>query len=107
MNIVIPYWLAFLIAVVNEALFRAAGRKPTGLTRDTLIYATASRHHNIDKAKKLLGYEPVQNVEDHAKEAVGWYREEEAKERLAKAKAKMAKSLEKRNKTQGKPLKTE
>lgn len=96
-NLVIPYYLAWLLSVINEAFCWIVGAKPAGLTRATVVYATASRHHNIDKAKRLLGYKPIQTVDEHLKEAVSWYKEEEAKQRLAKAKAKMVRAKAKRH----------
>lgn len=89
--LVIPYWAAYILSVMNEFFSRILGLKPAGLTRDTLIYATVSRHHNIDKAKRLLGYKPIQSVDEHLKEALDWYKEQEAEQRLAKARARMAK----------------
>ena len=44
--------------------------KPKGLNRSSIIYACAARWHNIDKAKELLGYQPVVGRDEGIKLAV-------------------------------------
>jgi sterol-4alpha-carboxylate 3-dehydrogenase (decarboxylating) len=69
-TLVIPVWIAYIIAVINEMVMRLFNRKPQGLTRFTLVYATAWRAHSIQKAQKLLGYEPVVSLDEGIKRAV-------------------------------------
>lgn len=76
-KIVIPYWLAYAIAVITVFFQDLFGLKRSGMTPHTVIYATAWRTHNCDKAKRLLGYEPVISTEAGLVQAIKWYKEEE------------------------------
>jgi len=80
-TLVLPLWLVWWLAVVNEWMSGLVGRKALGITRDSLIYATAARWHNIDKARELLGYEPIVSVDEGIRRAVADYKEEERKQR--------------------------
>lgn len=37
-----------------------------------------SRYHNIEKARRLLGYEPIISLEEGVKRSVAWYKQDEA-----------------------------
>lgn len=76
-KIVIPYWLAYAIAVITVFFQDLFGLKRGGMTPHTVIYATAWRTHNCDKAKRLLGYKPIISTEEGLVQAVKWYKEEE------------------------------
>ena len=91
LDIILPYWFAYILAVLNECVCALLRIKAQGITRDTLIYATAWRWHNIDKAKDLLGFRPLVGVDQGIQDAMWWYREEEARERLARARQRLAK----------------
>lgn len=69
-NLVIPFSVAWVMAEANEAICAALGVRALGINRAALQYATAARWHNIDKAKRLLGYEPVFSQDDAIREAV-------------------------------------
>jgi sterol-4alpha-carboxylate 3-dehydrogenase (decarboxylating) len=83
-HIVLPYWLAYTIALITVFFQDLLGVKRSGLTPHTVIYATAWRTHNCDKAKRLLGYEPVINTEDGVKDAIAWYKEQEQEQSLTR-----------------------
>ncbi|KAL1919908.1 uncharacterized protein VTP21DRAFT_1840 [Calcarisporiella thermophila] len=61
--IVIPYHvslvLAFFIEIVGEIKAKITGKAATpGLTRANIRHATRPRYLNIEKARRLLGYDP-------------------------------------------------
>lgn len=87
-NIVIPLWLGLFLGFCNECLYALVGKKAEGFHRANVVYATATRYHNIDKAKRLLGYQPVVGVDEGIKRSVQWYKEEEERERLRQRTAK-------------------
>ena len=66
----IPMSLGMALAYVNAFLCGLLGLTATGMTPDTMVYATAARWHNIDKAKRILGYEPIYSVADGLKEGL-------------------------------------
>lgn len=52
-----------VIASLMEWIFWLLRRKPN-LTRKLVNYSSMTRYYNIDKAKRLLGYQPLIGVED-------------------------------------------
>nr|GAT58798.1 C-3 sterol dehydrogenase [Mycena chlorophos] len=47
--------------------------RPVTLTRFKVAYSCANRWHNIEKARRLLGYEPKVGVEEGVRRMVEWY----------------------------------
>ncbi|KAI9346995.1 3beta-hydroxysteroid dehydrogenase [Obelidium mucronatum] len=79
---VFPLWLAFALAYIVEffVLLLSPVRKihPT-LTLFRLNTITQNKYHNIEKAKKLLGYKPKVPLGEGIKRSVRWFKEEEAR----------------------------
>lgn len=69
----IPLFLANLIAF-NFKVLSLFGVKPL-LSRDRIRTLTKKESYNIDKAKKILKYNPRVNLEEGVKKAVEWYRD--------------------------------
>ena len=67
------YYLSWLSEIVCSLPF--IKREPT-LTRYTTGLLSKSQTLNIDKAKELLGYRPVKNMQDSINETIDWYLKE-------------------------------
>jgi len=80
----IPSGLGLVLGTASEWFSWAMGREP-GFTRGRIYYVTTHRWFNIEKARRVLGYEPDVGIEEGIKRTAAWWKEEEAK--LAKAKA--------------------
>jgi len=74
----IPTSLGFVLGSLSEWASYLLGKEP-GLTRGRIYYVTAQRWFNIEKARRVLGYEPDVGMEEGIKKAVAWWKEEEAK----------------------------
>jgi len=76
--VVIPEALSWPVAALAEtaAYFKGA---PGGLTRDSVKYMTMPRYYNIEKARRILGYEPVIGIEEGINKSAEWYRERDIK----------------------------
>ncbi|MCJ1468306.1 erg26, C-3 sterol dehydrogenase [Pseudocyphellaria aurata] len=61
-----------VIASLIEWIFWLLGRKPN-LTRKMVNYSSMTRYYNIDKAKRLLGYQPLIGVEEAIVRSVKWF----------------------------------
>jgi sterol-4alpha-carboxylate 3-dehydrogenase (decarboxylating) len=73
----IPNMLGGLLASFAET-WGAITRKGTNFTAYRVHYLTAQRWHNIEKARRVLGYEPVVGVEEGIKRTVAWWLAEQA-----------------------------
>lgn len=69
-TLVLPLWLTWWIACINEWICGLFGQKALGINRDTIVYAVATRTHNIDKARRLLDYTPIVGLDEGIKRAV-------------------------------------
>ena len=69
-----PYWLFYSGAVVCEAICVPLHIEPP-LHRRRVRFYKNNRAFSIDKARKVLGYEPGVNLELGMKNTVTWYRE--------------------------------
>jgi sterol-4alpha-carboxylate 3-dehydrogenase (decarboxylating) len=49
---------------------------PTPISADKLAYYTTDRRFNCSKAKKMLGYKPLYNMEVARKRTTDWYKKE-------------------------------
>ncbi|CAG8778271.1 20022_t:CDS:2 [Gigaspora margarita] len=63
-----PKSAGFIIASLAELASYFTGKEP-GFTRQRVRYSCNNRYFNIDKAKKLLGYEPIVDLEEGVKRA--------------------------------------
>jgi sterol-4alpha-carboxylate 3-dehydrogenase (decarboxylating) len=57
-TICLPRMIGFLIAIIMEFLALFTRKEPT-FTRFRVTYCCVDRYHDIEKARKLLGYKPV------------------------------------------------
>jgi sterol-4alpha-carboxylate 3-dehydrogenase (decarboxylating) len=62
-NWVLPKPVGFALASVLEFFGRVVGSEPA-LTRFRITFASAHRWHNIEKARRVLGYEPQVGLEE-------------------------------------------
>lgn len=67
------------IGAVLETLFWVVGKTPN-LTRAQVRYSTMNKYHNIDKARKRLGYAPVVELGEGIRRGVGYILEQERRE---------------------------
>jgi sterol-4alpha-carboxylate 3-dehydrogenase (decarboxylating) len=73
----IPKDYAMMLATAAEYWSWITGRQGQ-FDRYKVTYTTAVRYHNIEKARRLLGYEPVVGMEEAIKRSVASYKAEEA-----------------------------
>lgn len=70
----VPFGLVFTIAYFSEIFCKyfLGGKEPT-LTRYTAGLLAKSQTLNIEKAKRLLGYEPQMKMKEALEETIHWY----------------------------------
>ncbi|GAA5905770.1 hypothetical protein JCM8208_000891 [Rhodotorula glutinis] len=73
----LPAAVGLAIAGVAETVMGWLGKTPN-MTRGKIVYSTVDRYYNIEKARRILGYEPIVGVEEGIKRAVAWYKANEA-----------------------------
>lgn len=66
-----------MLASMIEWLFWAAGGYKPNLTRKAVNYSSMTRYYNIDKAKSVLGYQPLFGLEESVVKTVRWFKEME------------------------------
>jgi sterol-4alpha-carboxylate 3-dehydrogenase (decarboxylating) len=71
-SIKLPKSVGLLAASGSEWASWMIGKEPT-FTRFKVTFSCASRWHNIEKARRVLGYEPVVGIEEGAKRLVEWW----------------------------------
>ncbi|KAG8162079.1 hypothetical protein KVR01_007844 [Diaporthe batatas] len=87
----IPFWLAYLIAVISESLTWAIslGKRKSIITRHTFRASTITRTFNGEKARRGLGYKPKISIEEGVARTGRWFQEHEMKQ-SAEGKKKMS-----------------
>ncbi|KAJ4287961.1 erg26, C-3 sterol dehydrogenase [Kalmusia sp. IMI 367209] len=70
---------AMAVGGLLEWVFWAIGRTPN-LTRKQVRYSTLSKYHNIDKAKRRLGYHPLVELDEGIRRGVRYILENETKQ---------------------------
>lgn len=76
-NIVLPRKVALLIGYISEFISHTFfHREPSGLSSFRVKIVCATRYHSIEKAKKLLDYTPVIDLEEGIKRTLQWMDEE-------------------------------
>ncbi|KAA1079363.1 erg26, C-3 sterol dehydrogenase [Puccinia graminis f. sp. tritici] len=71
-TIVIPTFLALFLASLAQ-LFAKLTNSTTLFTPEKVRYTSASKYHNIEKARVVLGYEPLIGIHEGIQRAVQWY----------------------------------
>ncbi|KAL8283996.1 hypothetical protein RQP46_005109 [Phenoliferia psychrophenolica] len=61
--------------------------KTPNLTRGKVVYSTTHRYYNIEKARRVLGYEPIVGLQEGIKRAIAAYKANEASTDSAAVKA--------------------
>lgn len=74
---------AFAVGAVFEWVFWFLGRKPN-VTRQQVRYSTYQKYHNIDKARRRLGYRPLVDLDEGIRRGVRYILEQEEKEKQKK-----------------------
>ncbi len=70
-----PYWLGYSIAGLLEGVYKIfRSKNPPLLTRYRISNGGTDYHFSIDKAKRILGYEPKVDLDEAIKRTVQWYR---------------------------------
>lgn len=64
-----------ILASIIEWMFWAAGGYKPNLTRKAVNYSSMTRYYNIDKAKNVLGYQPLFGLEESVVKTVQWFKE--------------------------------
>ena len=77
-TIALPPDVALAFAGIGEMAASTLGKKEPNLTRAKVTYSTTKRYYNIDKARRVLGYEPIVSVEEGIRRAVAAYKENES-----------------------------
>lgn len=70
-----PYWLFISAAAICEMLCVPLGIEPP-LHRRRVRFFKNNRAFSIEKARKMLGYEPKVSLDEGMRRTVAWYREE-------------------------------
>ncbi|KAI0272935.1 C-3 sterol dehydrogenase [Russula aff. rugulosa BPL654] len=76
--LVLPKTVGFMLATLAEWWGWLSGREPT-FTRFRVAFTCAQRWHNIEKARRVLGYEPQVGLEEGMRRTVEWWKAEQAK----------------------------
>ncbi|KAH0832331.1 3-beta hydroxysteroid dehydrogenase/isomerase family-domain-containing protein [Lanmaoa asiatica] len=72
---VIPRSFGMVLGYLAETWAGLIG-KEAGFTRYRVGYSCATRYHNIEKARRVLGYEPEVGLEDGVRRMVEWFKAE-------------------------------
>ncbi|MEZ0371791.1 MAG: sterol-4-alpha-carboxylate 3-dehydrogenase, partial [Candidatus Sericytochromatia bacterium] len=73
----IPFVLAYSIAGAMEVAAKADPKQPEpSLTRYSVIMLARSQTLNINKARRLLGYAPVQTTNEAMDEFIEWWKKQ-------------------------------
>ncbi|CEQ41251.1 SPOSA6832_02943 [Sporobolomyces salmonicolor] len=73
----LPVSVGLLAAAIGEVISGLLGKTPN-LTKGKVVYSTVNRYYNIEKARRVLGYEPIVGLQEGIQRAVAWYKENEA-----------------------------
>ena len=75
---VLPAFLAMFISTIMELVSKITGKTP-GFTKYRVSQVVQNRFFDIEKARRLLGYEPVVGIDAGVREWTDWYKTELAK----------------------------
>lgn len=74
----IPTSVGLVISSILEIIGKFTGKEP-GFTRFRVAVASMNRYYDIERARRLLGYEPIVGLDEGVKRWTAWYKEELAK----------------------------
>ncbi|EIW81397.1 C-3 sterol dehydrogenase [Coniophora puteana RWD-64-598 SS2] len=72
---VIPRAFGMALGFLAETWAGLMG-KEAGFTRYRVGYSCATRYHNIERARRVLGYEPEIGIEEGVRKTVEWFKKE-------------------------------
>ncbi|TIC40427.1 3-beta hydroxysteroid dehydrogenase/isomerase [Wallemia mellicola] len=75
---VLPSSFGYYLGAAAEAFAWITGRD-AGFTRYRVKYASSSRYYNIEKARRVLGYEPIVGIEEGIAKTLDWYKTTQVK----------------------------
>lgn len=71
----VPFPVGYAAAVSMEVVYRLLGiKKAPLLTTYRITHGGKDFHFSIDKARRVLGYDPDQDIDKHLQATVAWYR---------------------------------
>ena len=70
--IAMPVAIGLVIATLAEMFSKLLGKEP-GFTKFRVTQATQQRYYAIEKAKRMLGYEPIVGLDEGMKRWTAWY----------------------------------
>ncbi|GAA5935767.1 uncharacterized protein JCM15063_001799 [Sporobolomyces koalae] len=89
-----PASMGMVVARVCELAGALVGKRPEqcAINQKYMQYVLNDMYFDIERARKLLGYEPIETLEEGVRSAVEWYKadEQRAKARAAEAGSKRA-----------------
>ncbi|PKI82394.1 3beta-hydroxysteroid-4alpha-carboxylate 3-dehydrogenas(decarboxylating) [Malassezia vespertilionis] len=71
--IVLPLYVALVIAFLAECFSKLTGR-PVQFTRYRVTYTGCTRFYNIEKARRILSYEPIVGMDEAIDRSVQWWK---------------------------------
>jgi nucleoside-diphosphate-sugar epimerase len=71
----LPVWPVYVAGALMEALFVPFGKNPP-VYRRRVDFFTHDRAFSIEKARRLLGYDPQVNLEKGIRDTARWYQEQ-------------------------------
>lgn len=72
--------LALILALLAECFSWLTGR-PVQFTRYRVTYTACARYYNIEKARRILGYEPLVGMDEAINRSVEWWKKDHPVER--------------------------
>ncbi|MCJ1250440.1 hypothetical protein MMC30_007668 [Trapelia coarctata] len=72
---VLPVWFAISLATVTEWMFlicTLGRRKPEAMNKLVVSYCVRTHSYSIEKARKVLGYNPLSDLEKEIERSVKW-----------------------------------
>ncbi|CEQ42799.1 SPOSA6832_04667 [Sporobolomyces salmonicolor] len=89
----LPSALGMAIAGACEWAGWVVGKRPEecGINRKHMQYVLSDMYFDIERARRLLGYEPIESLEEGIRSAVEWYKEDEAKQKRKQEEASKTK----------------
>lgn len=82
---VIGLQIALVLAFLAEC-FSFLTRRPVQFTRYRVTYTACARYYNIEKARRLLGYEPLVGMDEAITRSVAWWKQLHPPERPGESK---------------------
>ncbi|GAA6001977.1 uncharacterized protein JCM10292_001779 [Rhodotorula paludigena] len=81
--VALPSAVGMLFATLSEWAGWVQGRRPDecGVNRAYMAYVLRDMYFDIERARRLLGYEPIESLEEGIRTGVEWYKRDEAREK--------------------------